>query len=357
MREEALLAQAHVLTKKHEELAAATGQNFNLFKVLGRETDEVRTHSAIIAELLNPKGSHGQGPVFARLFAEQFELPVKGIESARVWTELTVDEDSRIDILMVVDDLCVVVENKIHADDRLGQIMRYHEYAAKWPQSKVVYLTLHGEVPSEDSLGSLDQSSRDKIDCRSYKSDVLAWLDGCIKEVARVPQIREILVHYEELIRKLTGKSKGELIMDLKELLAKKQDDNTYNFEIAPKIAEAMTEFSIDTEWDYWKRLKERLLEDSHRPWRLETFTVANASNAPKEVARDKVDHAHGTANKNKWRYGWTFRIESQADPDRYRRDGIEVLLRIECDNWGWGFYGFIAVEQTSGRPLSRTGD
>ncbi|MYK84036.1 MAG: hypothetical protein F4024_15980, partial [Gammaproteobacteria bacterium] len=197
MREEALLAQAHVLTKKHEELAAATGQNFNLFKILGRETDEVRTHSAIIAELLNPKGSHGQGPVFARLFAKRFkiEIPEAEIDSLQVWAEKTVGDNSRIDILMVAGDLCVVIENKIYAGDQPKQLERYHEHAAQWPCSKVIYLTLHGDGPSDDSLGELP---KDEVDCRSYESDVLAWLNDCIKEVARVPQIREILAHYEE---------------------------------------------------------------------------------------------------------------------------------------------------------------
>lgn len=37
------------------------GDFFNIFSILKMETDEVKTHSAFLAELLNPKGSHGQG--------------------------------------------------------------------------------------------------------------------------------------------------------------------------------------------------------------------------------------------------------------------------------------------------------
>ena len=37
------------------------GENFNVFKVLGLTTSEVRLHSALIAELLNPNGDHGLG--------------------------------------------------------------------------------------------------------------------------------------------------------------------------------------------------------------------------------------------------------------------------------------------------------
>ena len=34
------------------------GDFFNIFSILKMETDEVKTHSAFLAELLNPKGSH-----------------------------------------------------------------------------------------------------------------------------------------------------------------------------------------------------------------------------------------------------------------------------------------------------------
>ena len=62
MPEDALLAQVRVLAEKHEGLAASSGQNFNLFTILRWETDEVRPHSPILAELLDPNGSDRQGP-------------------------------------------------------------------------------------------------------------------------------------------------------------------------------------------------------------------------------------------------------------------------------------------------------
>ena len=350
MREEALLAQVRVLTEKHEALAAATGENFNLFKILGRETDEVHTHSATLAELLNPNGSHGQGPVFARLFAKRFDIPPEGIDTAQVWSECTIDKESRIDILMTLgDDACVVVENKIYAGDQPRQLERYHEYAANWPNYKVIYLTLHGDDPSDESLGELSRNQRDKIECRSYESDVLAWLDACIKEVALVPQIREILAHYRALLRKLTGKSTGELIVDLKDLLETKQGD-TYNFELVPEIAEAMAAFSVEKEWSFWQTLKERLQERGDRSWWLTYLDEPKAKLKQlllKEVDEGIIRHAYGTGNKDKWWYGWTFRIRSKANAELYHKDGCEVLLRVECDRWGWCFYGFIAVENT----------
>ena len=41
---------------------------FNIFSILNVDRDEVHTHSAMLSELLNPKGSHGQGDAFLKLF-------------------------------------------------------------------------------------------------------------------------------------------------------------------------------------------------------------------------------------------------------------------------------------------------
>ena len=259
MRAEALLAQAGLLRSKHEAHAAASGQNFNLFRILRQESREVRTHSAMLAELLNPKGSHGQGAVFARLFAKRLRVEGLKLEDAQVWTEASFDSYGRLDILLQTRDheTCVVIENKIYAGDQPGQLERYRDYVRDlgWRYSRVVYLTLHGDEPTKKSLGGLQPED---VMCMSYESDVIEWLDECIKEVARVPQIREILAHYQALLRKLTGKVTGELTVELKELLGNKSG-GAYNFELMPDLQQAMTELSVETEWTFWQGLREKL--------------------------------------------------------------------------------------------------
>ena len=351
MREESLLTQARMLTEKHEALAAANGLGFSLFAILDRETDEVRTHSAILCELLNPAGTHQQGAVFLRAFVKRFHLDDAEVETAQVWREKTIAKDSRADILIETSEAMVVIENKIYAPDQPAQLERYHAYADKWPKSEVFYLTLHGEEPSDDSLGTLPS---EKVRCISYETDVLEWLDDCVKEVARVPQIREILVHYQGLLRKLTGRSTGELTMELKDLLWNEQGGKP-NLELVPKIADAMTELSIDTEWTkFWQPLQRALLEKGERRWCL--THAEGLDDITKEVTQEVVRHAHGRG-RNKWRYGWTFHIDTGTDTSCWHRgDGSEVLLRIECDEWGWGLYGFIAATQagSGGKSLLR---
>ena len=44
------------------------GDRFNVFNVIGLWSEEVRLHSAMIRELLDPSGSHGCSDRFLRLF-------------------------------------------------------------------------------------------------------------------------------------------------------------------------------------------------------------------------------------------------------------------------------------------------
>ena len=44
------------------------GDLFNVFNVIGLRKEEVRLHSAFLAELLNPAGSHGLQDVFLKEF-------------------------------------------------------------------------------------------------------------------------------------------------------------------------------------------------------------------------------------------------------------------------------------------------
>ena len=58
-----LLQQAEL--KRNESLKR--GERFNMFGACGVNHYE-NTHSAILAEMLNPQGNHGQGSLFLSLF-------------------------------------------------------------------------------------------------------------------------------------------------------------------------------------------------------------------------------------------------------------------------------------------------
>jgi hypothetical protein len=133
-----------------DALAQATGEHFNIFQILRVGHLEVKTHSPILGELLNPKGRHGQGAAFLRLFLARFEVREFDTETATVKLEyhvgqITEKSGGRIDI--VVKDskgAAIVIENKIYAGDQDNQMMRYREV---YPHAELFYLTLDGREP------------------------------------------------------------------------------------------------------------------------------------------------------------------------------------------------------------------
>ena len=217
-------ADAH---RRHtESLARATGENFNIFKILGIGHYEVRTHSPILGDLLNPNGSHGQGDTFLRLFIDQLDIEDFEPASARVELEhhigpKTENSGGRIDIV-IYDGKghAIFIENKIYADDQEKQLQRYRERNAK---AHLFYLTLQGDLPA----GFTEESLKDIRAIRiSYASHIRDWLVACRKEAVSLPQARETISQYLHLIRELTGQSFAQFMNE--DLIQKiTADDNS----------------------------------------------------------------------------------------------------------------------------------
>lgn len=239
------------ISKKYEEIAKITGENFNVFKILRLTTNEVRTHSAFIAELLDPKGSHDQGDVFLRLFVEKLKLAEIDYTSVKVEVEKYIgtisenyDEGGRIDI--IVTDGCgraIIIENKIYAEDQKNQILRYHKYGEEKHKTifNILYLTLYGSDPSSESL-----NNRTDIDfkCISYKSDIILWLESCKEKAVNHPTLREAITQYIDLTKYLTNQlTNSKMENEIKEHLRK-------NIELIKPLAIAHKAYlSISNEW------------------------------------------------------------------------------------------------------------
>lgn len=228
-----LLNQVGSLLKSYDKIAKATGENFNIFSVMGMESDEVKTHSRIIAELLNPKGSHFQGSVFLKYFFEEVvelnTIEYFDFENAKVIVEEHIgilNKDYTIGgyIDIVIKDernkIEVVIENKIYATDQKGQLLRYKNH---YKNCKLIYLTLDGKKPSKESYCHLDEKiniNLEDIILVCYKNKILSWIDRCHKEAIQQPMLREILKQYSNLLKKLTHQTiNNELKMDISDLI------------------------------------------------------------------------------------------------------------------------------------------
>jgi hypothetical protein len=197
-----LLRLARNLRRYEETFTRVSGEGFNVFKILNVGHYEVRTHSPFLAELLNPKGSHGQGPAFLRCFIARLNIGPFDVDSARVSEEFslgpqTEDEGGRLDIL-IRDGMArdILIENKIYAGLQPNQLGRYRNFS---PKGALVYLTLSGETPEGASVDEYPN-----LKCISYRTDIVSWLEDCRKEAADAPCVRETITQYIRLIQELT---------------------------------------------------------------------------------------------------------------------------------------------------------
>lgn len=210
-----LLDEINLINKKYETILNRSGENFNVFKILEVEANETRLHSAFLAELLNPNGSHGRGDIFLKLFLSALSLNSIDFqtEDAKVIIEKYIGRiddhktnDGRIDIS--IEDIKgnrIFIENKIFAGDQENQMIRYHNHD---PKAKLFYLTLDGHEPSEWSKGSLIEG----VDfwCIDYRFIIQPWLEECRKEAVEFPILRESITQYIHLIKHLTNQTINE---------------------------------------------------------------------------------------------------------------------------------------------------
>ncbi|WP_366187228.1 PD-(D/E)XK nuclease family protein [Flavobacterium ovatum] len=283
-----LLSQTNSLLNNYEKLAKITGENFNIFSVMGMESNEVKTHSAIIGELLNPKGSHGLDEVPLKLFIEQitsglnnvenpidlnskFSLDTKNSHSIVEEHAGIINEDKteggRIDI--VIKDKAnkaILIENKIYAGEQENQLLRYNN---KYPDAPILFLTLNGNPPS--SVGE-KMTLNETYFLISYKKDIIEWLEKCLKEAVKFPMLREVIQQYIYLLKKLTHQTtNNQMAAEIKEIikanyLAAKEIHNNFN-----KVKQEVLE-------SFWNDLERELKNDGkikNEGWEVKTDTFS----------------------------------------------------------------------------------
>ena len=233
-----------------------TGENFNIFNILDIERNEMR-HSAFLAELLNAQGSHGQGSKYLDLFLEQVGVVDFNSKTSMSVVEYHIGEvdneekkGGNIDILIRDrENRCIIIENKIDARDQSKQLKRYHSSLKK--SDKLFYLNLFGEKPSKESTDDLKDSDYSII---TYRSDILKWLERCLKESENLPIIKETIKQYINVIKEITYQMQP---MDMKivEFVTKSSE----NMEAARIIAESFDDAKQEILNKFWEALWKKL--------------------------------------------------------------------------------------------------
>ena len=175
------------ISDDQKRLGRFLSADFNIFKVTRPDEKHL---SAIIANLLDHAGSHGQGRIFLDAFLtriKRYDLLTQ--EPRAVTCEAPTDcienSNRRIDILVAFENFGLGIENKSpKANDQEKQVEDYIHHLNKKFKGKfcLVYITPDGIDPSKDSLEPRRRNrlkDRKKLICVSYRHGILEWVREC----------------------------------------------------------------------------------------------------------------------------------------------------------------------------------
>ena len=167
---------------------------FNLFQVLGVETNEIR-HSAFLAWLLDPGTSHGLGAYFLRKFLSRAaargsaheigSITPSSVAHWKLGSSRVETERHHIDILITdeEDGLVVAIENKIYSSEHGNQLARYRQAVKQnYPGLSPLYifLTVDGDQP----YGEEDASYYVPVSYSDIAEMITQTLEDCSTSLA-----------------------------------------------------------------------------------------------------------------------------------------------------------------------------
>lgn len=246
--------------------------NFNLFNLMCKRTDERYLHSRFLSALLDPRGSHKMKDSFVRLLVDRLNLNFEyNLSSLEVYpNENDPHEHRRIDILLIDRQRksAVIIENKIGARDsnheNEGQIERYYriitqEEGIPKESTSVIYLSIDRYAPTDESVDTsgLFPELKEKVKSIHYGVEILDWLRNCVKECYNKPVLRESITQYIRLVEDMTNNTTSEDdIRTLVELVGKNSD----NLMSAKRLIDNSKHLYWWAIYEFWKLLSEKFV-------------------------------------------------------------------------------------------------
>lgn len=268
----ALLDAVKGMIKDENEKKQQTAEDFNIFEILGVAHLEVSTHSAFIANLLNPKGSHSQGAKFLEKFLKLIDVDVEGfnLSSAQVEVEKHIGKKRRIDIFITDNkNWAIAIENKIYAglgEKQLGRYMSFLNKKYEKLKKKLVYLTLQKSNKKKDDDKIYENQGvekKDFVNCKhiSYETEITKWLNPFLHFNAFLPMnlafgIFQYIYIINRLIRKDKEMAEWDNIINSKKAYEayKKIISLDYRKHKIKTLLDGITEgMGNNLKWDYTK--------------------------------------------------------------------------------------------------------
>jgi hypothetical protein len=238
--------------------------------------------SAVLCDLLNPEGTHGQGSNFLQLFVKKCAFGPASTISSRVTvrreccTIFIKNVKRRIDILVDGVSWGIGIENKAWATEQKKQFPDYVEDLQKRYNGAFLLLRLAGddsEVRTLDSETSKRLLKSGQFQTWTFSKEVDDWLAACcyICRARRVSQFLQELRWYigSNFIDKPDPQKamvQKHILSELNRLLAKDAD----NVRALAAIAESFPEIREGWVKEIFKTVKRRLIAKLGDGWQFE---------------------------------------------------------------------------------------
>ncbi len=203
-------------------LSRSVASSFNVFDYLNPDENLL---SQIIADLLNPNGSHGQDNIFISAFLAK--LHKVGCKLPKNWHSFTeanvVNEAStsfisntarRIDIrIELPGPFGIGIENKPWAEEQEAQLADYRKELERRYKGNfvLVFLCQRGRLPisiKDTELSELKENGMAAV--LNYSDEFLSWLQDCIK-LTEADKVRHFLKDFLRYVEtKLSGNIQKE---------------------------------------------------------------------------------------------------------------------------------------------------
>lgn len=322
-----LLRDINIVRKKYEE-REKNEDNFNMFTILRKESDEVYLHSRFLSALLDPNGPHRLGTIFLNSFLDRigsdFDYEEKSLEVYP--NNQNRSEYKEIDICFIdrAVEKAVMIENKIYHQDTnhedKGQLENYYGRLIeedKIPEDgiEVYYLTLDGHEPSEDSvkLSGKYPKLQNKVKCISYSVEILEWLRTIVKECYNKPSLRESIIQYIKIVENMTNNNLSvDEIKELSNLIG----DNEENLQSTKVLLDNFSHIKWYTIHDFWEELSAEFV---NRGFEIQY-----------KVKNEDIDNlVHGSQKTRK--------VDLEI---KIKDKNIPIWIKNEYDEWlFWGIY------------------
>ena len=264
MKIELLLEKVRNFRTREAERKKYTGEDFNIFEILGIGHLEVATHSKFLGNLLNPQGSHSQGTLFLELFLDELGITTLNINNAKIEIEKSVGEQGRLDIYITdCENTSIVIENKIYAELQDRQLERYCEFleVEKCKNKYLIFLTLFpcDRKGEENIITPIKKWTQIvKFNHISYQCEIISWIEKCREKAVQLPLIRESLTQYIQTIKILTNMNTTNNMID--ELFNLSKEDSSL-YDTLSDIFSAYMDLRLLMFKNFCKEIGTRLLD------------------------------------------------------------------------------------------------